>query len=124
MKNATSTKGFTLIECLVALFIVAVVLASATRAIGLIISDVHDSFLREVATWVAENEFNQLYINQQYPDVGTVKKSLTSAGVKFNVVEVVSNTPNPYFRRVEISVSQSDDPDYTIFKTINFIAQY
>lgn len=116
--------GFTLIECLVALFIVAVVLASATRAIGLIISDVHDSFMREVATWVAENEFNQLYINQQYPDVGTVKKSLTSAGIKFNVVEVVSSTPNPYFRRVEISVSETNNPDYTIFKTINFIAQY
>jgi len=119
-----SQNGFTLIECLVALFIVAVVLASATRAIGLIISDVHDSFMREVATWVAENEFNQLCINQQYPDVGTVKKSLTSAGIKFNVAEVVSATPNPYFRRVEISVSEADNKDYTIFKTINFIAQY
>lgn len=120
----SKARGFTLIECLVALFIVAVVLASATRSIGLIISDVHDSFMREVATWVAENEFNQLYIDGRYPDVATLKKTIVCAGISFNVVEAISATPNPYFRRVEIAVSQSDVPDYTIFKTINFISQY
>lgn len=116
--------GFTLIECLVALFIVAVVLASATRSIGVIISDVHDSFVREVATWVADNEYNTYLINQQFPEVGSVKKSIMSAGIGFNVVETVSNTPNPYFRRVEIAISETTNPDYTVYKTINFISQY
>lgn len=117
-------KGFTLIECLVALFIVAVVLASATRAIGIIISDVHDSFVREVAIWVADNEYNNYKVNSQYPDPGTVKKKITSAGIDFNVIDTVSNTPNPYFRRVEIVISEASSPNYNIFKTVNFIAQY
>jgi general secretion pathway protein I len=116
--------GFTLIECLVALFIVAVVLASASRAIGLIISDVHDSFVREVATWVAENEYNQYLLNNQYPDLGIVKKKLSSAGVDFNVTETVLQTPNPYFRRIEITISEKSTPDHMIYKTVNFIAQY
>jgi len=116
--------GFTLIECLVALFIVAVVLASASRAIGLIISDVHDSFVREVATWVAENEYNQYLLNNQYPDLGIVKKKLSSAGVDFNVTETVLQTPNPYFRRLEITISEKSTPDHMIYKTVNFIAQY
>ena len=68
--------GFTLIECLVALFIVTIVLASASRAIGLIISDVHDTFVREVATWVAENEYNMYFVNNEYPDIGAVKKKV------------------------------------------------
>lgn len=116
--------GFTLIECLVALFIVAVVLASASRAIGLIISDVHDSFVREVATWVAENEYNQYLLDQKYPDLGVVKKQLSSAGVDFNVTETVLQTPNPYFRRLEITISEKSTPDHMIYKTVNFIAQY
>ena len=119
-KNA----GFTLIECLVALFIVTIVLASASRAIGLIISDVHDSFVREVATWVAENEYNMFSIQQQYPDLGSVKKEISSAGIEFNVSETVSNTSNPYFRRIDIQISEKSTPDYIIFKTVNYAAQY
>ena len=117
-------KGFTLIECLVALFIVAVVLASATRAIGTIINDVHDSFLREVATWVADNEYNGYLINAQYPDIGKATKQISSAGFNFQVIETVSSTPNPYFRRVEIVISEASNPSYQIFKTVNFISQY
>ena len=119
-----TNSGFTLIECLVALFIVAVVLASATRSIGVVISDVHDSFVREVATWVAENEYNNILINSQYPTLGNVKKTIVAAGVSFNVAEAVTSTPNPYFRRVEISISEASNPDYRIYKTINFVAQY
>jgi len=118
------TRGLTLIECLVALFIVTIVLASAARAIGLIISDVHDTFVREVATWLAENEYNTYVLNSQYPELGVVKKNMSLAGIKFKVTETVSNTPNPYFRRIEIIISEQSTPDYTIFKTINFIAQY
>jgi general secretion pathway protein I len=117
-------KGFTLIECLVALFIVTIVLASASRAIGLIISDVHDTFVREVATWVAENEYNLYFVNEEYPDVGTVKKKLSLAKIDFNVVETVSNTPNPHFRKIDIAISEQNTPDYVIFKTVVYVAQY
>ena len=118
------TLGFTLIECLVALMIIAIVLASATRAIGTIIGDVHDSFVREVATWVAENEYNQYLLNNQFPDLGETKKTIVSSSITFNVKEVVSQTPNPYFRRLTISMSDAQTPNHTIFKTVNFISQY
>lgn len=117
-------QGFTLIECLVALFIVAVVLASATRAIGIVISDVHDSFVREVATWVADNEYNAYYINSEFPPAGIVTKKITYAGINFIVIKTVKNTPNQFFHRVEIAVSEANSPHYIIYKTINFIAQY
>ncbi len=120
----SKTNGFTLIECLVALFIVAVVLASASRAIGVIISDVHDSFVREVAIWLAENEYNQFYIDRRYPEIGKNTKQITLAGIDFNVNEEVLQTPNPYFRRIEIMIYEKSTPDHMIYKTVNFIAQY
>lgn len=125
MKDMVKQKtGFTLIECLVALFIVAIVLASATRAIGLIISDVHDSFVREVATWIASNESNIYSLNGTFPDLGVSTKEVASAGIKFNVTETVAETPNPYFRRIDIKISEQSQPDYIIFKTVNFVAQF
>jgi general secretion pathway protein I len=117
-------KGFTLIECLVALLIVAVVLASASRALGMIIHDVHDSYVREVATWIAENEYNDYNIRSVYPEIGVKNEKIKFAGVDFNVTEKVVQTANPYFRRIEISISEAEEPKHAIFKTVNFIAQY
>ena len=125
-KIASSRKnnGFTLIECLVALLIIAIVLASATRAIGLAISDVKDSYAREAANWVADNEYAQYYLDGNYPDLGNSKKSVTMAGIDFIEEITVSTTPNAYFRKVEIAVSEKSHPNYLLFRTVNFIAKY
>ena len=117
-------RGFTLIECLVALLIIAIVLASATRAIGLSIADVKDSYTREVANWVAENQYNQIYFDGTYPDLGVSTKNVTMAGIDFVEQITISSTPNQYFRRVEIAVAEKKHPTYVIFKTVNFVAQY
>lgn len=116
--------GFTLIECLVALFIVAIVLASSSRAIGIISSDLRDTFVIETATWVAENEYNNYSISNIFPELGDQKKEISMAGIDFLVTETVSNTQNPYFRKVEIVIAEKDSPENSIFRTINFIAQY
>lgn len=116
--------GFTLIECLVALFIVAIVLASSSRAIGVISSDLRDTFVIETATWVASNEYNEIHIQKQFPNIGEIKKDLSMAGIDFTITEVVSNTQNPYFRKLEIIIAEKDTPENSIYRTINFISQY
>lgn len=116
--------GFTLIECLVALFIIAIVLASASRAIGMAIGDVKDSYAREAANWVADNEYNQYYLDGNFPDLGNSKKSVNMAGIDFEENITVASTPNQFFRRVEIAVSEKSRPNYVLFRTVNFIAQY
>ena len=123
-KTHTNQSGFTLIECLVALLIIAIVLASATRSIGLAVDDVHDAYAREAANWVADNQYNQYYLDGVYPDLGNDTKNVTMAGIDFNVETVVSATPNQYFRRLEIAVSEKKKPKYVLFRTVNFISQY
>lgn len=116
--------GFTLIECLVALFIIALVLASATRAMGLSIDDVRSSYVREVANWVASNDVNDVLISGTYPDIGTVTKDVQMAGISYIVVETVVATPNPYFRKIDVAVKEKSSPDHVVFRTVNFISQY
>ena len=124
MTKASVDNGFTLIECLVALFIIALVLASATRAIGLSIDDVRASYVREAANWVASNDYNDLVISGIYPSIGVVTKDIDMAGIYYTLTETVSSTPNAYFRKIEINVSEKDNPNYSVFRTVNFISQY
>ncbi len=123
-KTFTQSIGFTLIECLVALFIVAIVLASTTRAIGVISTDLRDTFVLEAATWASENSYNQLKISGIYPNIGSSSENVSMAEMDFIVTQNVSATQNPYFRKVEIVVSEKEAPDSSIFRTITFISQY
>jgi general secretion pathway protein I len=116
--------GFTLIECLVALFIIAVVLASSTKVIGLSIADVHDSFSRQVANWISENEYNQFRLDEIYPEIGTKTKNITMGGIDFITTITVIATPNQYFRRIDISVAEQSKPQRVIYKNTAFISQF
>lgn len=117
-------KGFTLIECLVALLIIAIVLASATRAIGVSVDDVHDNYVREAGMWVADNQISQYYLDKVYPDMGAKKNTVQMAGIDFIISIDVSATGNPYFRKLMISVSEKSKPDYIVYSTATFISQY
>ena len=88
------------------------------------VDDVHDAYAREAANWVADNQYNQYYLDGIYPDIGKNNTKVTMAGIDFNVEAVVSATPNQYFRRLELAVSEKNKPKYTLFRTVNFIAQY
>lgn len=124
MYNKKRNGGFTLIECLVALFIIAIVLASATRAIEQSINDVRMSYVREAATWVANNQISQYTLSKTYPQIQTTTETIHMAGVDFNVRTNVSTMPNPFFRKVIIEISQRQKPDYVLYKTITFVSQY
>lgn len=123
-QNRLSNTGFTLIECLVALFIIAIVLASTTRAISLSVSDVHDSFARQIATWVADNEANQYVFDGVYPDAGKTTKNVTMGGTDFTVEIDITTTPNPYFRRIDVTVTEKHKPKRPIYKTSSFLSQF
>lgn len=124
MQTKKNNPGFTLIECLVALFIIAVVLASSTRAIGLSIADVHDSFSRQVANWAADNQYNQFRLDKVFPTIGSTSKNITMGGIDFIVHTDVISTPNPYFRRIDISVAEQNTPKRIIYKTTSFISEF
>lgn len=116
--------GFTLIECLVALFIIAFVLAAATKSISMTIEDVTDTTEREAANWIVNNQYVEYRINKEFPSIGKTDKTVKMAGMSFIVSSVVSATPNPYFRRIDIAVTTEDNPEHILFKTVNFISQY
>ncbi len=102
-------RGFTLIEVLVALAVVAIALAAGTQASGALIRHAERQSVQFLAQTCAENALAQLRLSRQLPDVGESETTCQQAGLSFAVQLEVSPTPNPNFRRVEAVVHTADN---------------
>jgi general secretion pathway protein I len=97
-------RGFTLIEVLVALAIVAVALGAAVRASGSLARDNTELRLRLLAQVSAGNRIAELRAAGAFPAFGTRTSACPQGRAALECVEEVKKTPNPLFRRVEVRV--------------------
>ena len=96
--------GFTLIEVLVALGIVAVALAAGVRATGSLTRNAERQSDLLLAHLCAENALVNLRLSRQMPPVGDNTSNCEQAGRNLAVRLWVQPTPNPNFLRVEAQV--------------------
>lgn len=100
-------RGFTLIEVLVALTILAVALTAAMRAMGSMIEAGASLQQRMLAGWSADNQLTLLRLGKTWPEPGTRGLPCPQGGLALYCELTVSSTPNPAFRRVEVAVYPS-----------------
>ena len=100
----TRTRGFTLLEVLVALTIVAVALTAPMRAMGSMPPASASLQTRMIATWSAENHLANLRLARVFPDPGARGFPCPQGDTQLWCEETIASTPNPVFRRVEVSV--------------------
>ena len=98
------TRGFTLIEVLVSLGIVAIALVAGLQASAALTSNAQRQSDMVLAQLCAENELVRLKLARQLPAVGDSEEACEQAGQAFVVRVKVSPTPNPSFRRVDAQV--------------------
>ncbi len=104
-----SAAGFTLIEVLVALTIVAVALMASLKASGTLTQSNAELRARALGQWSAENRLAQMRVQSDWPAVGRNRIDCPQAMVQLICQEDVIATPNPFFRRVEITVFDALD---------------
>jgi len=114
-------RGFTLVEILVALAIIAVALAAGMRALAQSTDGAAMLKARTLALWVAQNRLAAAQLATPWPAPGTGHGSATEAGVAFTYTETVGGTPNPAFRKVDVSVAAPDQPDYVLAHLVGFV---
>jgi general secretion pathway protein I len=107
MRNA---RGFTLIEVLVALGIVAIALVAGLHATSALTQNAQRQSDVLLAHICAENELTRIRLSRQMPGVGDSDLSCEQAGRSFAVRLSVATTPNPNFRRVDAQVSDGSAP--------------
>lgn len=103
--NHMLLRGFTLVEVLVALGIVAIALAAGVRATASLTRNSERQSDQLLAHLCAENALINVRLAQQMPAVGDNTAVCEQAGRSLAVKLAVQPTPNPNFLRVEAQVS-------------------
>ncbi len=112
-----------MIEVLVALTIAAIALMAALRATASMVRNAEDLRGRTLAQWSAENRLSQIRVTGEWPAVGRRDFDCSQADMALRCVEEVFATPNPFFRRVEVSVS-SPLHDRTLARLTGFSTNF
>ncbi|MDH3210822.1 MAG: type II secretion system minor pseudopilin GspI [Burkholderiaceae bacterium] len=113
--SAYGPAGFTLIEVLVALAIVAITLATGLKAAGALTQNAQRLTETSAAQWCADNQLIALKLARQFPGIGDSDFSCEQLGADYRGKLAVRPTPNPNFRRVDAILSNADgQPLYTL----------
>lgn len=113
--------GFTLIEVLVALGIVAITLVAGLQATISLTNNAQRQSDVLLAQLCAENELIRLRLSRQLPSLGQTPFECEQGGAVFAGRLDVSQTPNPIFRRVDAQVL---DGDYIIFRVTTIFGSF
>ena len=114
-------KGFTLIEVLVALAIVAITLLSGVRVSASLTHNAQRQSDAMLAQICADNALIQLRLSQQLPNVGVTHIACEQASENFDVALTVNTTPNPAFRRVDAQVFGAQFP---VLRVTTIVGRY
>ena len=113
--------GFTLVEVLVALAIVAIALMAGLQATTALTRNALRQSDIVLAQLCAENELIRARLSAQMPSVGDSVQTCEQAGRTLTVAVIVRPTPNPSFRRIDAQVL---DGDNSILRISSIIGRY
>ncbi len=99
--------GFTLLEVMVALAVTAIALIAGLKATAALTDNADRQGAVLLAQLCAENTLVELRLARQLPGIGDFDRACAQAGRTMQVVQSVRPTPNPRFRRVDVSVSEA-----------------
>ena len=102
-----TARGFTLIEVLVALTIVAITLGAGIKAAGALTDNTQRLADVTAAQWCADNQLTGLRLSGLTPPIGDSDFTCTQLGQSYNVKLVARPTPNPLFVRVDAQVADA-----------------
>jgi general secretion pathway protein I len=106
---------------MVALAIVAIALAAASRSVALATDSAQGYKLRVLAGVVAENRMAELAARRAWPGVGVTEGVERQAGLDFHWRAEVFATPHPLLRRVEIGVSGPEGPAHELRRLVGVL---
>ena len=115
-------KGLTLLEVMVALFIFALTATSIMKAAGEHIRGISTLEDVTVATWVANNELNNLLTERQWPPENNQKGAVEMAGRTWYFQHRVTETQDKEFRQIEVIVAQDQQMETVVTSVKTYLS--
>ncbi|ALP54305.1 hypothetical protein Tel_14770 [Candidatus Tenderia electrophaga] len=116
-------RGFTLLEVLIALAILAVALAAAIKGISSHVGNISYLKERSLAHWVGMNALTELRVSGRYPSAGEIKGDESMAGREFSWVIKVTEVEGGDVRRLDVRVVPENDPERPLTSLIAYIGK-
>lgn len=123
IRSAKTARGFTLIEVLIALAVLAIGMIAVIGTAGTSTRLAAELKDETFAHWVAMNELTTLRLAAAWPDVGTRKGAADMAGQQWDWQVTISTTSDPDLLRADIDVSNALAPDTVISSLTGFIGR-
>ena len=114
-------RGFTLVEVMVALAIVAIALMAGLQATSALTRNAARQTDVLLAHLCAETELVKVRLSRQMPPIGDSTLAREQAGRRYDVSLIVRPTPNPQFRRVDAQVS---DGQNSVLRLSTIVGRY
>lgn len=115
--------GFTLLEVIVALAVIAFALAAAASAVSGNARNASGLQQRTYAHWVAMNEMTNLHVLKKWPSIRTTKGSTLMARHEWYWSIKITKTPNLKIRRVDVRVRSEENDESPLVTLTGFIGQ-
>ncbi|MGH8173464.1 MAG: type II secretion system minor pseudopilin GspI [Rhodanobacteraceae bacterium] len=116
MSDTRRTSGFTLLEVLIALAVVALAMLALTRTASLQVGDFDALRERTLAGWVAANVLTETRMAAPLPSTGRSDGRVEFASREWRWTRDVKATPDPVIRRIDVQVflDDADAPSATL----------
>jgi general secretion pathway protein I len=117
-------QGFTLLEVLMALAILAIVMGAIIKVTDSYAFNAGYLQQKTLAQWIAENKAVEYQIMEAFPAVGNKEGQIEMAKVEWQWRVKISNTDDRRLRRLDISVAlKGGDLDEPITTLVAFVGQ-
>jgi len=110
-KLASAASGFTLIETVVALLIVALGMTAVFMQLNQFSANAIYMQDKTLASWIGSNRATELSLAPEWPELGEREDVIEFADREWHVRVTVSTTDVESLRRAELAVSLEDRPD-------------
>lgn len=114
-----NSRGFTLLEILVALAVLAFAMGAIIKAGSDFTGSHAHLHARSMANWVARNVLVEYQVGNEWPRVGEQKGTQEMGGKEWRWLARISQTDEAQLRRIDVDVMLSDTDEDTPLTTLS-----